>query len=81
MLNCVITNSRKEVGINYKSFMEILSLKSNLIISDRPYSTTINSHFSYNIYTLVMQKNQIFTKTILVAQKRNEEMKYITYLC
>ena len=33
------------------------------------YSSMINSEISFNIYVPVMQKNQIFTKTIWVAKK------------
>ena len=39
-----------------------------------------NSEISFNIYVSVMQKNQIFTKTILVAKKEIKKETYEMFL-
>ena len=44
------------------------------------YSSMKNSEISFNIYVPVMQKNQIFTKTILVARKEIKKETYEMFL-
>ena len=47
---------------------------------DKLHSCVINSEISFNIYVPVMQKNQIFTKTILVAKKEIKKETYEMFL-